>query len=73
MKKVLFIEAQKLVDPGGDNACAHGSSLDLEEMLGVQVLVSEDELGELDKELSAWKGMGAALLRKCSRAERPWG
>ena len=38
--------------------CAHCSFLELEVMLGVKgvVVMVEDELGELDKQLSRWKG-----------------
>ena len=36
--------------------CAHGSSLNLEVMSGVtgEMIVGEDKLGKLDKELSGW-------------------
>ena len=35
--------------------------------------MSEDKLGKFDKELSDDKEWGGRWLRKCSRAERPWG
>ena len=56
MKEVLFKEAHEQVGIGTGHLCAHGSSLDQEVMLGVkgEVVVIEDELGELENKLSEW-------------------
>jgi hypothetical protein len=47
-------EVHEVVGVGKDCSCIHGSSLDLAVMLGVEggVVMDEDELVELDKELS---------------------
>ena len=47
MKEVLFKEVHEQVGAGRDHAGAHGSSLDLAVLLGVEeeVDVSDDQLG----------------------------
>ena len=51
--EMAMICTYEQVGVGRGHLCAHGSSLDLEVMLGVkgEVAVSEDELGKLDKKL----------------------
>ena len=56
MKEILFKETHKQIGIGGGQLCAHGSSFNLEVMLGVEreVVVGEDKLDKLDKKLSGW-------------------
>ena len=44
------------VSIGSGHACAHGGSINLEVMPGVEgeMVVGEDKLGKLNKELSGW-------------------
>ena len=53
VKEILFKESHEQVGIGRGHTCAHGSSLNLEVMSGVkgEMVVGEDKLGELDKEL----------------------
>ena len=55
MKEIL-LEVHEEVGVERGQSCAHGGSFDLEVMLGVkgEVVVSEDELDELDKEFNVW-------------------
>ena len=54
MKEILSEETQKQVSIGRGLTCAHGGSLNLEVKSGVkgEMVVDEDKLGKLDKELS---------------------
>ena len=56
VKEILFKKTHEQVCIGRDHTCAHGSSLNLEVMPGVEgkMVVGEDKLGKLDKELSEW-------------------
>ena len=56
VKEILFKETNEQVSLGRGHMCAHGGSLNLEVMSGVkeEVVVGEDKLGKLDKELSGW-------------------
>ena len=57
--------ADEQVGIGGSHTGAHGCSLDLKEMLGVDgEVVSRNKLCELDEELSVWLGMGRALVQE---------
>ena len=56
VKEILFKETHEQVGIGRGHTGAHGGSLNLEIMSGVkgEMVVGEDKLGELDKELSRW-------------------
>jgi hypothetical protein len=56
VKEILFKETHEQVCIGRGHTCAYGSSLNLEVMAGVEgeMVVGEDKLGKLDKELSGW-------------------
>ena len=56
VKEMLFKETHEQVCIGRGHMCVHGGSLNLEVMFGVkrEMVVREDELGKLDKELSGW-------------------
>ena len=56
MKEILFKETHEQVGIGRGHMGAHDGSLNLEVMFGVkgEIVVCEDKLGELDKELSGW-------------------
>ena len=50
---------------------AHGRVFGLEVMVGV--VVGEDKLGELDKELSGWYGMEGTLIQKMFQGRESMG
>ena len=54
VKEILFKETHEQVCIGRGHMCAHGSSLNMEVIPGVkgELVVGEDKLGELDKELN---------------------
>ena len=56
VKEILFKETHEQVCIGGGHSYAHGGFIYLEIMPGVEgeMVVSEDKLGKLDKELSGW-------------------
>ena len=56
MKEILFKESHEQVGIGRGHTGAHGGFLNLEVMSGVkgEMVVGQDKLGELDKELSGW-------------------
>ena len=56
VKEILFKETHEQVGIGMGHTCAHGGSLNLEVMSGVkgEMVVGEDKLGKLDKEVSGW-------------------
>ena len=56
VKEILFKETHEQVGIGRVHTGAHGGSLNLEVMFGVkgEMVVGEDKLGKLDKELSGW-------------------
>jgi hypothetical protein len=56
VKEILFKEIHEQVCIGRAHACAHGGSLNLEVIPGVkgEMVVGEDKIGKLDKELSGW-------------------
>ena len=56
MKEILFKESHEQVGTGRGHMGAHGGSLNLEAMFGVkgEMVMGEDELGKLEKELSGW-------------------
>ena len=66
MKEVLFKEAYEQVCVGRGHLCTHGSFLDLEVILEVkgEMVVCEDELSILDKELREWQGEGGAFVKE---------
>ena len=56
VKEFLLKVAHEQIGIGGGHTGAHGRVFDLEVMMGVEgeVVVGEDKLGQLDKELSGW-------------------
>jgi hypothetical protein len=56
VKEILLKETHEEVSTVGDHLCVHGSSHYLEVMLAVEreMVVGENKLGKLDKELSGW-------------------
>ena len=56
VKEILLKVVHEQVSRGGGHMGAHGCAFDLEVMMGVEgeIIVDEDKLGELDKELSGW-------------------
>ena len=56
VKEILFKETHEQVGIGRGHTGAHGSSLNLEVMSGIkgEMVVGEDKLGKLDKELIGW-------------------
>ena len=59
-------EIHEQVGVGRGHTGAHGSSLNLEVMSGVkgEMVVGEDKLGKLVKELSGWQGVGRAFIEE---------
>ena len=65
VKEFLLKVAQEQIGIGGGHTSAHDRAFDLEVMMGVgDVVVGEDKLGEFDKELSGWYGMGRTLIKE---------
>ena len=57
--------AHEQIDIGRGHTGAHGCAFDLEVMMEVEgEVVGEDELGQFDKELSGWYGMGWTLIKE---------
>ena len=54
---------------------AHCCAFDLEVMMGVEgeVVMGEDKLGQFDKELSGWEGMGWTLIKEMFQGREAMG
>jgi hypothetical protein len=66
VKEILFKESHEQVGIGRGHTGAHGGFLNLEVMSGVkgEMVVGEDKLGKLVKELSGWQGVGRAFIEE---------
>ena len=77
IKEILLKVAHEQVGIGRGHMGAHVRALELEEIMGIEgkIVVGEDKMGELEKELIRCWGMRGGWLSKCSRTGRPcvWG
>ena len=77
IKEILLKVAYEQVGIGRGHMGAHVRALELEEIMGIEgkIVVGEDKMGELEKELIRCWGMRGGWLRKCSRTWRTcvWG
>ena len=75
VKEILFKDTHEQVGIGRGHTAAHGGSLKLEVMSGVkgEIVMGEDKLGNLDKELSGWQGVGRAFVKEVFQGRETMG